>query len=136
MRGVVYKCAGCRRKFTVRLGTIFEDSRIPLHKWLLAVHLLCITREGLNAAELQRELGLGSYRSALFLRYRIEWALQAQAPRTHRRMQIPLDTDQAMSLLLCVKPTPSMPRPGAHRQKSVWSEVEAEEHGPHEPRKS
>jgi hypothetical protein len=79
MPGGVYKCAGCRRKFTVRVGSIFEDSRIPLHKWLLAMHLMCVTRKGLNAAELQRELGLRSYRSALFLSYRIEWAL-AQTP--------------------------------------------------------
>jgi hypothetical protein len=57
-------------------------------------------------------------------------------PRTGYRIQIPLDTDKAISLLLRVKPTAKMPRPGAHRQKSVWSEVEAEEHGPHKPGKS
>jgi transposase-like protein len=79
LRGGVYKCAGCRRKFTVRQGTVFEDSRIPLHKWLLAMHLMCVTQKGLNAAELQRELGLRSYRTALLLTHRIEWAL-SQTP--------------------------------------------------------
>jgi transposase-like protein len=76
LRGGVSKCAGCRKKFTVRLGTVFEDSRIPLHKWLLAVHLICASKKGLNAAELQRALALRSYRSALFMAYRIEWALR------------------------------------------------------------
>jgi len=83
--GGVWKCADCRKKFTVRLGTLFEDSRIPLHKWLLAVHLICTTKKGLNAAELQRALALRSYRTALFMSYRIEWAL-GQPPfyATHR----------------------------------------------------
>ena len=76
LRGGVWKCAGCRKKFTVRLGTVFEDSRIPLYKWLLAMHLICVAKKGLNASELQRALALRSYRSALFMAYRIEWALR------------------------------------------------------------
>ena len=76
LRGGVWKCAGCRKKFTVALGTVFEDSRIPLHKWLLATNLMCTAKKGVNAAELQRALGLRSYRSALFMVYRIEWALR------------------------------------------------------------
>ena len=53
--------------------------------------------------------------------------------RTGNRIHIPLDPDQAISLLLKVKPTAKMPRPGAHRQKSVWAEVEEEERGPRKP---
>src|SRR5688572_22479060 len=37
----LYKCAECRAQFTVRMGTIFEESHLPLHKWLQAIHLLC-----------------------------------------------------------------------------------------------
>jgi transposase-like protein len=75
----VYKCGGCRKKFTVTVGTIFEDSRIPLYKWLLAAHLMCVSPNGMTAAEVQRKLGLRSYRSALFMCYRIGWATQ-QSP--------------------------------------------------------
>ena len=76
LRGGGLKCASCRRKFTVAGGTVFEDSRIPLHKWLRAIELMCRSREGVNAADLQRALELRSYRSALFMVYRIEWALE------------------------------------------------------------
>jgi transposase-like protein len=79
VRKGVYKCCGCRKKFTVTVGTIFEDSRVPLYKWLLAAHLMCVSPEGITAAELQRKLGLKSYRSALFMSYRIEWAAE-QSP--------------------------------------------------------
>jgi transposase-like protein len=79
LRKGVYKCGGCSKKFTVTVGTIFEDSRIPLYKWLLAVHLMSVSPDGVTAAELQRKLGLKSYRSALFMCYRIEWAAE-QSP--------------------------------------------------------
>jgi hypothetical protein len=52
--------------------------------------------------------------------------------RTGNRIYIPLDMSAAVSLLLRVKPTSKMPRPGAHRQKSVWAEVQEEEGDPEE----
>src|SRR2546428_229340 len=42
----LWKCSACREQFTVTVGTIFEDSHIPLHKWLLAIHLLCSSKKG------------------------------------------------------------------------------------------
>ena len=42
----LYKCRACRKQFTVTVGTVFEDSRIPLSKWLLAIHLLASSQEG------------------------------------------------------------------------------------------
>ncbi|MGD0581267.1 MAG: IS1595 family transposase [Bryobacteraceae bacterium] len=79
----LYKCAGCREPFTVTVGTIFEDSHIPLHKWLLAVHLMCSSKKGISAHQLWRNLwGVdkdgkqsGSYRTAWFMAHRIRWAL-------------------------------------------------------------
>jgi transposase-like protein len=79
LRKGVYKCGGCRKQFTVTVGTIFEDSHIPLHKWLLAVHLMCSSKKGISALQLQRNLELGSYRTAWFMCHRIRWAM-TQSP--------------------------------------------------------
>ena len=69
IRKGVWKCAGCRKEFTVTVGTIFEDSHIPLHKWLFAYHLLCASKKGMSAHQLQRMLGV-TYRSAWFMAHR------------------------------------------------------------------
>jgi transposase-like protein len=71
----LWKCSACREPFTVTIGTIFEDSKIPLHKWLLAIHLMCSSKKGISAHQLMRNLDLGSYRTAWFMAHRIRWAL-------------------------------------------------------------
>jgi transposase-like protein len=68
-------CSGCRGKFTVRTGTVMERSHIPLHKWLMATHLIMASKKGMSALQLQRMLGLGSYRAAWFMCHRIREAL-------------------------------------------------------------
>src|SRR5437016_4912265 len=52
VRKGVYKCKKCRKQFTVTVGTIFEDSRIPISKWLLAIHLMCASKKGMSALQL------------------------------------------------------------------------------------
>jgi transposase-like protein len=69
------KCKDCRTKFTVRVGAIFEDSPIPLRKWVIAFHLLCSSKKGFSAKQLQRNLGLGSYEAAWFMAHRIRLAM-------------------------------------------------------------
>jgi transposase-like protein len=69
-------CAACQKQFTVTIGTIFEDSHIPLRKWLIAWYLLCSSKKGISSLQLQRILELGSYRSALFMTHRIRHALK------------------------------------------------------------
>jgi hypothetical protein len=71
----LYKRYSCRKRFTVTLGTIFEDSEVPLHKWLLAIKLMCTSKRGVSAHQLMRHLGLGSYRTAWFMCRRVRWAL-------------------------------------------------------------
>jgi transposase-like protein len=68
-------CASCKDKFTVTIGTIFEDSHIPLRKWLIAWYLICSSKKGISSLQLQRLLELGSYRTALFMAHRIRHAL-------------------------------------------------------------
>src|ERR1700731_1329855 len=69
-------CSDCRDKFTVRTGTVMERSHIPLHKWLIAMHLMIASKKGMSALQLQRMLGLGSYRTAWFMCHRIREAMK------------------------------------------------------------
>src|SRR5680860_1024718 len=66
----VYRCARDRKRFTVRTGTLYERSHIPLHKWLYATHLLCSSKKGMSALQLHRMLGV-SRKSAWFMAHRI-----------------------------------------------------------------
>src|SRR5205823_5169566 len=75
IRAGLYHCAECDKQFTVTVGTIFEDSHIPLRKWLVAWYLLCSSKKGISSLQIQRMLGLGSYRTALFMMHRIRYAL-------------------------------------------------------------
>ena len=81
VRKGVWWCRSCEKQFTVTVGTIFEDSHIPLHKWLLAIHLMLSSKKGISAHQLMRNLEIGSYRSAWFMAHRIRWAL-TQEPVT------------------------------------------------------
>src|SRR5437868_7032178 len=74
VRKGVYKCSGCRKQFTVMVGTIFSDSHIPLNKWLLAFHLLCASKKGMSAHQLHRMLDV-TYKSAWFMAHRIRYAM-------------------------------------------------------------
>ena len=75
-RAGLYQCNACREPFTVTIGTIFEDSKIALHKWVLGMHLMASSKKGISALQLQRMLGLGSYRTAWFMAMRIREALR------------------------------------------------------------
>ena len=70
-RDGLYYCRACEKTFTATTGTVYEDSHIPLHKWMLATHLMCASKKGMSALQLQRMLGLGSYRTAWFMAHRI-----------------------------------------------------------------
>lgn len=72
-KGVV-QCNGCRQQFTVTVGTVFSDSKVPLNKWLLAVHLLCASKKGISAHQLHRMLGV-TYKTAWFMAHRIREAM-------------------------------------------------------------
>jgi transposase-like protein len=73
----LWKCKGCRKPFTVTVGTIFADSHIPLSKWLLAYHLLCASKKGMSAHQLHRMLKV-TYRSAWFMAHRIRYTMSQE----------------------------------------------------------
>ena len=66
----LYKCRACRRQFTATVGTIFEDSKIPLNKWFAAIYLMCSSKKGISAHQLHRSLDI-TYKSAWFMCHRI-----------------------------------------------------------------
>ena len=72
-----YRCAskGCRKDFTVKIGTVFEASHIPLHKWLLAAYLLRSSMKGMSSHQLMRMLGV-TYKTAWFMTHRIREAMR------------------------------------------------------------
>src|SRR3954452_12262726 len=74
----LYQCNGCRGHFSVTIGTLLERSHIPLHKWLLAFHLLSSSKKGMSGHQFARMLGL-SYKSAWFMAHRIRAAMDGAA---------------------------------------------------------
>lgn len=71
----LYQCNSCRGHFTVTVGTLYERSKIPLHKWLLASHLMSASKKGMSAHQLHRMLGI-TYKSAWFMAHRIREAMR------------------------------------------------------------
>ena len=67
-------CNDCREKFTVRTGTVMERSHIPLHKWLMATHLIVASKKGISAMQVSRMLGV-TYKTAWFMCHRIREAM-------------------------------------------------------------
>lgn len=74
VRAGVYTCKGCKKQYTVRIGTIFEDSHIPFSKWIMAMHLMMSSKKGISSLQLSRELGI-TVKSAWFVSHRIREAL-------------------------------------------------------------
>jgi transposase-like protein len=70
-----YKCYACRKPFTVKVGTVFESSHIPLHIWLQAIHLMAASKKGFSTQQFARTLGV-SLKSAWFLSHRIREAMK------------------------------------------------------------
>lgn len=73
----LWKCNACRGQFSVTVGTVFEDSKVPLNKWLMGVHLMCASKKGISAKQLERMLGV-SYKTAWFMSHRIREAMREE----------------------------------------------------------
>lgn len=74
-----FYCKACQDKFTVRTGTVYERSHIPLHKWLLGFRLMASSKKGISAHQLHRTLGI-TYKSAWFMAHRIREAMRDTDP--------------------------------------------------------
>jgi transposase-like protein len=78
-----YQCNACREQFTVTVGTVFEASKVPLNKWLLATYLMSASKKGISAHQLHRTLGV-TYKTAWFMAHRIREAMNGKR-LTYRR---------------------------------------------------
>jgi len=74
----LWKCSQCRKQFTVKVGTIFEQSHIPVSKWLMAIHLIASSKKGMSAHQFHRMLGV-TYRAAWFMAHRLRHAMSADS---------------------------------------------------------
>jgi len=72
----LYRCGEkeCRKDFTVTVGTVFERSKIALHKWLLAAYLVCSSKKGMSSHQIHRTLGV-TYKTAWFMTHRLREAM-------------------------------------------------------------
>ena len=70
----LWNCRACRKPFTVRMGTVFESSHVPLHIWLQVMYLVCSSKKGISTRQIQRTIG-GSMKTAWFLGHRIREAM-------------------------------------------------------------
>src|SRR5215213_4052702 len=65
----LWRCHGCKQQYTVRVGTVMEDSPIPVRHWCHALWLACSSKKGVSAKQIERTVGV-SYKSALFMMHR------------------------------------------------------------------
>lgn len=79
IREGLYHCNDCNKQFTVTVGTVFERSKVGLHKWLAACYLMCSSKKGISAKQLERSLGV-TYKTAWFMAHRIREAMRDGSP--------------------------------------------------------
>jgi len=75
-RDGLYACSKCRKPFTVTVNTIMHRSKLPIKTWLMAFYMVCSSKKGISALQLQRQLGIGSYRTAWMLVNKIRKAME------------------------------------------------------------
>ncbi len=77
--GVHCKCKACHQKFTVTIGTIFEDTKIPLRKWFIAIYIFSSHKKGISSCQLAKDLGI-TQKSAWHMLHRIRYAFGMAEP--------------------------------------------------------
>lgn len=77
VRAGLYYCNDCEGQFTATVGTVFERSKVPLSKWILAFHLVCASKKGMSSHQLHRMLGV-TYKTAWFMTHRIREAMTSE----------------------------------------------------------
>ena len=122
-----YKCYQCRKPFTVKVGTIFESSHVPLHIWLQAIFLMASSKKGISSNQLHRTLGV-TLKTAWFMSHRIREAMRSGGSLSPlggaARSSRPTRPTSAASFRACVE----VARPRATRSqacRAAWSSVAA-----------
>lgn len=92
-RAGLYFCGHCRSQYTVTVGTVFERSKVALHKWVYAVHLMSASKKGISAKQLERMLGV-TYKTAWFMAHRIREAMNIEPEGTLGGGSAPVEVDE------------------------------------------
>jgi transposase-like protein len=91
VRDGLLQCNACRQQFTVTVGTVMHRSHITLRQWVQAFHSMCCHKKGVSALQLQRNLGLKSYKSAWHLAHRVRFAMRAMPLKAALRGTVEVD---------------------------------------------
>jgi len=119
----LWKCNGCQKQYTVRVGTVMEDSRIPLRHWAYALWKSCSSKKGVSALQIKRETGL-TYKSALFMMHRIRFGM-AEDWTSQPKLSGTVESDETyVGGQPRYKQPRTGPRSGADRKMPVVSLVE------------
>lgn len=105
-KGGYYRCNACQLDFTVRTGTIFERSHIPLHKWLYAMYLLVTARKGISSLQLSKEIGV-TQKSAWFMLQRLREACGTMSDEK----DVPIVLDRIADIVLKYRPKEKKKKP-------------------------
>ncbi|HWA12881.1 MAG TPA: IS1595 family transposase, partial [Burkholderiales bacterium] len=113
-------CGDCRSQFTVTVGTVFERSKIPLHKWVYATHLMCASKKGISSKQLERMLGV-TYKTAWFMSHRIREAMKPAGGGLLGSNGSPVEADETF---IGKKPFEAKRKGGYAHKEAVFSLVE------------
>ena len=91
VRDGLIQCNACRQQFTVTVGTVMHHSHIALRQWVQAFHSICSHKKGVSALQLQRNLGLKSYKSAWHLAHRVRFAMRAMPLKAMLKGTVEID---------------------------------------------
>lgn len=109
-----YKCYQCRKPFTVKVGTIFEASHVPMHYWLQAIYLMCASKKGVSSNQLHRTLGV-TLKTAWFMSHRIREAMRSGDLASFGQDGGIVEVDE--TFIGVARPKPAKSRGGHHKNK-------------------
>jgi transposase-like protein len=117
------KCGQCKGQFTVRMGTIFEESKLPMTKWLQAIFLMCSSKKGVSAHQLHRTLEV-TYKTAWFLAHRIREAMRSGELAPFGSDGGAVEVDETFIGIDPDHVSPEGKRPGPHHKMKMVTLVE------------
>lgn len=116
-------CGHCRQQYTVTVGTVFEDSHVPLHKWVYANHLICSSKKGISSKQLERVLGV-SYKTAWFMAHRLREGMATEPTGQLGGGGTPVEADETFIGGKAKNRHKAKRVPGGERKQAVVSLVE------------
>ena len=117
----VYKCYACRKPFTVKVGTIFEKSHVPMHIWLQAMHIMCSSKKGFSANQFCRVLGV-DFKTGWFIGHRIRLAMDESGSGPLGGQGQTLEIDETFTGFKGDKPAYEFHNDGGWRRRGAWSD--------------